>query len=233
MRDTGRSRGDRSGRRRRLGTAGVAAALAAGLSGCQFASPVTTEIVYNPGEGVIVNVGEVAVRDLLVISQGYGAPGLISGLAVNHGSTPVQVTFTVADAGSRPPTGEVVTPSTHTDEWPPALSVDEDQDIEPPVPLTEDQIALANQVNAAFVAPVQIEGYSSVRLSGNSVLGEEPATEPIPAVTGPGGGHLTLDITLDDGSIEQAIVPIVYPGTDGPYSDLDLGPSVLNAATDQ
>lgn len=80
---------------RRVPLAGFVAAAALTLSACQITSPVTTDMGYDPADGVSVDVGDVAVRDLLVVSEGDGAPGIVSGLVVNNSAEPVEVTLAV------------------------------------------------------------------------------------------------------------------------------------------
>lgn len=53
------------------------------LSGCFLASPVTTDNVYDPAEGVSVETTGLEISDLLVVSEGEGAPGVVAGYAVN------------------------------------------------------------------------------------------------------------------------------------------------------
>lgn len=90
-------------RPRALATAGLTAAAALLLSGCQITSPVTTDMIYDPADGVSVDVGDVAVRDLLVVSEGNGAAGAVSGLVVNNTGEPVQVTLTLDVNGQAQP----------------------------------------------------------------------------------------------------------------------------------
>ena len=78
----------------RLGAAAAAGALATGLTACQLASPTTTDLSYDPADGVSVDVGMVVVRDLLVVSEGGGASGVVSGLVVNRSDEPVTVSLT-------------------------------------------------------------------------------------------------------------------------------------------
>ena len=80
---------------RRVPLAGLEAAAALCHSACQITSPVTTDMPYDPADGVSVDVGDVAVRDLLVVSEGDGAPGVVSGLVVNNSSESVEVTLAV------------------------------------------------------------------------------------------------------------------------------------------
>lgn len=86
-------------RPRRLVAPGLALAAALTLSACQISSPVTTDMGYDPADGVSVDAGDVAVRDLLVVSEGDGAPGVVSGLVVNNADEPAEVTLSVAVDG--------------------------------------------------------------------------------------------------------------------------------------
>ena len=66
----------------------LTSALAAGtvaLSGCMQFSPMTTELHYDPADGVSTTLGDLAVHDLLVVSAAKGDPGVVSGYVVNSG----------------------------------------------------------------------------------------------------------------------------------------------------
>lgn len=93
--------------RHRLGTAGAALALAIGVSACQVASPTQTTHVYAPADGVRFEAGSLEIADLLVVSEGAGAPGVISGYAINNGAEPLTVELAMSVDGSPQP----VTPS--------------------------------------------------------------------------------------------------------------------------
>lgn len=86
-------------RSRRLAAAGLALAAALSLSACQITSPVTTDMNYDPADGVSVDAGDVAVRDLLVVSEGHGAAGVVSGLVVNNSGESTEVTVAVNNGG--------------------------------------------------------------------------------------------------------------------------------------
>lgn len=73
-------------------------ALAVGLAGCQLTSPLTTQLAYDPADGVSVQLGEVTVRDLLVVAGAKGGPGTLSGFVVNSGDEDVTVSIGAADA---------------------------------------------------------------------------------------------------------------------------------------
>lgn len=93
---------------RALPVAGFALTAALGLSACQMTSPVTTDILYDPADGVSVDVGDVAVRDLLIVSEGDGAPGVVSGLVVNNAAEPTEVTLVISADGQATPLSPTV-----------------------------------------------------------------------------------------------------------------------------
>lgn len=86
-------------RPRRLAATGLALAAALTLSACQMSSPVTTDMVYDPADGVSLDAGDVAVRDLLVVSEGDGAPGVVSGQVVNNSAESTEVTLSASVDG--------------------------------------------------------------------------------------------------------------------------------------
>ncbi len=65
-------------------------ALAAGAiavtltAGCQVFSPVQTDVAYAPADGVPVDIGQLALRDLVLVGDGSGE-AVVSGSAVNLG----------------------------------------------------------------------------------------------------------------------------------------------------
>jgi len=73
---------------------------AVALSGCQVMSPIQTSVPYQPADGVAVNLGDVQIRDLVVISGAKGEVGILSGMVVNKSNAPVTITFAAGDGGS-------------------------------------------------------------------------------------------------------------------------------------
>lgn len=63
------------------------------LSGCQAFSPIQTDVAYQPADGVAVDLGDVQIRDLLVVTAARGEIGTLSGVVVNKGDAPVTVSF--------------------------------------------------------------------------------------------------------------------------------------------
>src|SRR5699024_8640719 len=88
---------------------GLASAASRGRGACAMTSPVTTDLAYDPADGVSVDAGDLAVRDLLVVSEGGGAPGVVSGLVVNSGTEEAQVTLVVSADGQMTPLSPTVT----------------------------------------------------------------------------------------------------------------------------
>ncbi len=96
-------------RPRRLAVVGLALAAALSLGACQMSSPVTTDMGYDPADGVSLNAGDIAVRDLLVVSQGDGAPGVVSGQVVNNTPESADITLTATVDGQAVPLEPMVT----------------------------------------------------------------------------------------------------------------------------
>ena len=81
----------------------LAAAALAGvvvLSGCQVMSPIQTNVPYQPADGVAVDLGEVQIRGLVVVSRAKGEVGTLSGMVVNQGASRVTITFATGADGS-------------------------------------------------------------------------------------------------------------------------------------
>ena len=72
----------------------VAASLA--LGGCSFIAPQTSLEQYAPSDGLQVDLGDVPVRNVLVVSQGGGEPGVLSGALVNRGDADAVVLVEVS-----------------------------------------------------------------------------------------------------------------------------------------
>lgn len=92
-----------SSRPRRVALAGALAAGTLALGGCAVNSPQTTLVRYAPADGIEMDGEALDARDVLVVSNGDGAPGVVSGALVNSGTEPLTVTVTVAGQ----PAGEV------------------------------------------------------------------------------------------------------------------------------
>jgi hypothetical protein len=78
-----------------VGVAVAGAALV--LSGCQTQSPIQTDEVYMPADGVGVVLGPVQVRDLVVVSGGKDKPGTLSGAVSNSSGESQRIGFALPD----------------------------------------------------------------------------------------------------------------------------------------
>ncbi len=74
----------------------VLAAATLGLSGCQWTSPVTTELQYDAADGTSTQVGDVHVLGALIISSAENGPGTLVGALDNRGKSTATVPITVA-----------------------------------------------------------------------------------------------------------------------------------------
>lgn len=74
---------------------GIATVLS--VSGCQWTSEIQTEKDYDPGDGVSVRVGEVQLRNVLVVSDKQGGSGTLAAWARNESDQPVTVTLAVGE----------------------------------------------------------------------------------------------------------------------------------------
>ncbi|WP_076261793.1 hypothetical protein [Intrasporangium flavum] len=98
--------------RRRVSALAAGLALAAVTAGCQVNSPVQTDVAYVPADGVPADVGQLAVRNLVLVGDGTGQ-AVVTGSAINLGTDPMTVKFvpqaaqgaTAAPSGSEVPLG--------------------------------------------------------------------------------------------------------------------------------
>ena len=65
--------------------------LGGGVAGCSANAPAIVLDAYDPGDGVGAELGEVAVRNLVVVSVGDGAPGVLVGALVSRADSAVNV----------------------------------------------------------------------------------------------------------------------------------------------
>lgn len=80
-------------RRRLVATASVLASSTLLLSACQVISPRQTDVMYDAGDGVSVDVGAVQVRNLLIVADKKDGAGVISAAIGNPTAKDQTVTF--------------------------------------------------------------------------------------------------------------------------------------------
>jgi hypothetical protein len=84
--------------RRTLTALAAAAVVTVGTAGCQVFSPTQTDYPYLPADGIQANLGNVAIRDLVLVVNGSGE-AIVSGGVVNEGDQPVTVQFAPQQQG--------------------------------------------------------------------------------------------------------------------------------------
>ena len=86
---------------RRTAAAGVIALAMLGSAGCSAVNDQATTAQYAPSDGIVENVGDLQLRNVLVVSDGFGEPGRLIG-TILHDSSQTQ-SFTLAVGGSTLP----------------------------------------------------------------------------------------------------------------------------------
>lgn len=78
---------------RRVAASVVAVSALTLTSGCAMFNPVQTNQTYVPADGVPADIGTLALRDLVLVSDGEGT-AVLSGSAINTGSDELTVQLT-------------------------------------------------------------------------------------------------------------------------------------------
>lgn len=95
------------------GLLGLAATVS--LSACQWSSPITTQLQYDPADGKSTHVGTVKVLNALIVAEKQDGPGTLSASFANEGPAKQTVQVKVGDqtVGTVDvPAGQVVQAST-------------------------------------------------------------------------------------------------------------------------
>ncbi|MDO5634233.1 MAG: hypothetical protein Q4G34_05130 [Micrococcus sp.] len=87
----------RSARLRRAGVCSAAALALLTATGCSAVSPIATGIPYSPGDGKIIDMNGVGLRNVALVSLGEDEPGRFIGTAVNETDQDQTVEITVGD----------------------------------------------------------------------------------------------------------------------------------------
>jgi hypothetical protein len=98
--------------RRTLTALAAAAIVSVGTAGCQVFSPTQTDYQYAPADGVQANLGNVAIRDLVLVIGGSG-DAVVSGGLVNEGNQPVTIQFAPQQQGGSGGSGSEVSLQPH------------------------------------------------------------------------------------------------------------------------
>ncbi len=87
---------------RRALAVGAGLAVVGVTAGCQVNNPLTTNIQYAPGDGVQADVGNLAIRDLVLVGDGSG-PLVVSGNATNRGAEAMTVQLAAQPSATEEP----------------------------------------------------------------------------------------------------------------------------------
>lgn len=85
-------------RAQRAAAAGVIALAVLGVSSCSAVNEQATVREYSPSDGIVENVGDVELRNILMVSNGDGEEGRLLGTVVNASSEDVE--FSLATGGT-------------------------------------------------------------------------------------------------------------------------------------
>ena len=73
------------------------------LTGCQIISPRQTDVMYAAADGVALDVGDVQLRNLVVVADTKGGPGTLSAAVTARLSNPLGPGAVATCAGSGTP----------------------------------------------------------------------------------------------------------------------------------
>ena len=71
----------------------AALAVLTGVSGCAYISPQATADTYAPADGVQMDLGDVQLRNVLVVAEDADSQGRVLGTVINNGDTAQTVTM--------------------------------------------------------------------------------------------------------------------------------------------
>ena len=145
-------------------------------------SPIQTSVPYQPADGVAVDLGEVQVRDLVVIAGAKGEVGTLSGMVLNNGTEPVTVTFAAGTTGTTSTTGTSTTGTTGT-------------------------TSTTGTGTADSSAQADVPAGTAIRLSG--VEGATPVT--LPDIATAPGGIMRITVSTPTAGAPEVSVPVLLP----------------------
>ncbi|MER1996775.1 MAG: hypothetical protein ABTA24_09810 [Arthrobacter sp.] len=98
-------------RTRNAAAAGVIALSLLGATGCSAVNDQATTMEYSPSDGIVQDLGDLQLRNVLVVSEGDGEPGRLMGTVVNDGSDPINFELSIGGSNltwNLPAGGKVV-----------------------------------------------------------------------------------------------------------------------------
>lgn len=82
-------------RTRTAAAAGVIALSLLGATGCSAVNDQATTLEYSPSDGIVQNIGDLELRNILVISDGDGEPGRLLGTVANASPDPINLELSI------------------------------------------------------------------------------------------------------------------------------------------
>jgi hypothetical protein len=158
-------------------------------------SPIQTSVPYQPADGVAVDLGEVQVRDLVVIAGAKGEVGTLSGMVLNNGTEPVTVTFATGTTSTTSTTGTGTTGTNTTG------------------------TSTTGTGTGDSSAQADVPAGTSIRLSG--VEGATPVT--LPDIATAPGGIMRITVSTPTAGAPEVSVPVLLPT--GYYSAITPAPA--------
>lgn len=84
-------------RARRLSLIAAIGIGAMAFTGCSAINPQSTTLIYSASDGVRFDLGRMELRNVLIISEGAGQPGRVTGAFYNQSSSDITLTFSGAE----------------------------------------------------------------------------------------------------------------------------------------
>lgn len=95
---------------RRLGAVAIIGASLLGVSACGYIAPQQTTQIYSASDGIRLDLGNIELRNILIVTSGTDKPGRILGAVFNTADKPIQVNFRGSDGAQSQVTVEPGTP---------------------------------------------------------------------------------------------------------------------------
>ncbi|MFD5601053.1 DNA modification methylase [Leucobacter sp. NPDC058333] len=127
-------------------TVAVAAAIALGATGCSLIAPQATLIPYAPSDGVNVNVGDIDVRNIMLVADESGENFNVVFGAANRSGGPQDLTITFTGTESQEASADFTLPTGNT-----LFGYPEGD--EKPVLVSLDGLAVGSTIEAYFQLP--------------------------------------------------------------------------------
>ena len=127
-------------------TVAVAAAIALGATGCSLIAPQATLTPYAPSDGVNVNVGDIDVRNIMLVADKSGENFNVVFGAVNRTGDPQDLQITFSGTEQQRATADFTVPTGNT------LFGDPEGE-ETPVLVTIDNLKVGSTIEAYFQMP--------------------------------------------------------------------------------